>query len=448
MSTLFLQRINGIYTLLHLLYKNEVQYTENLFVINEKFQLLITELSSLYSINQKVLSFSSLQTLFQFFQNKYVYQSSKLTQFQKDVLSPISNMVNDKSNEESINQMKNMEKELSFLKIKIEKTKMKYKESLKKAENAIFDYEMALKTKASITNFQNKRNIRIEEGKELEKEYQNLIQLYNHKLNDFKNTEKFFNEIDKKKYEMENEKLSQLITIFETSSKNEKENFQKENISFSSSIIGNELDLKNNLFKEISFDYYIPSLLTSKMMVSDEVAYNILFTLKEKFNLDYGSRYNIENAKKELDFKSMSSLLIEHSQTMTMTDVALIKSLISEKKYRTRLIMYLNTERTKGFLFNNVISFNMISSIFNYIFENFEIGNKDDFDDEKNALLLTQSFYKIENGAKIYIEEELKHNKMLTNKDFWKEFINIDIQKELEKNKTDNDKTKKTNSLY
>ena len=443
MSSLFLQRINGIYTLLHLLYKNEVQYTDNLFIINEKFQLLITELSSLYSIHQQELSFSSLQSLFQFFQNKYIYQSSKLVQFEKEVLSPISKMVNDKSNEETINQMKTIEKELSLMKIKIEKTKKKYNESLRKVEDAIFDFEMSLRTKSSIISFQNKKNQRIEEGKEIEKEYQNEVNLYNTKVNQLKTQEKLFNEIDKRNYEIENEKLSQVITIFETSSKNEKDNYRIDTLPLSSSIICCESDLKNNVIKEILFEPYIPSLFTEKMMVSDEVAYNILFTLKEKFNLDYGNKYNLENAKKEIDFKSISSLLIEHSNTMTMTDLALIKSLISEKKYRTRLIMYLNTERTKGFLFNNVVSFNMISSIFNYIFDNFEIGNKEDYDDEKNALLLTQSFYKIENGTKIYIEEELKNNKMLTSKEFWKGFITVDIQNEFQNNKALNDKTKK-----
>ena len=276
-----------------------------------------------------------------------------------------------------------------------------------------------------------------------EKEYQNEVNLYNTKVNQLKTQEKLFNEIDKRNYEIENEKLSQVITIFETSSKNEKDNYRIDTLPLSSSIICCESDLKNNVIKEILFEPYIPSLFTEKMMVSDEVAYNILFTLKEKFNLDYGNKYNLENAKKEIDFKSISSLLIEHSNTMTMTDVALIKSLISEKKYRTRLIMYLNTERTKGFLFNNVVSFNMISSIFNYIFDNFEIGNKEDYDDEKNALLLTQSFYKIENGTKIYIEEELKNNKMLTSKEFWKGFITVDIQNEFQNNKALNDKTKK-----
>ena len=443
MNTLFLQRINGIYTLLNLLYKNEVQYTDNLFIINEKFQLLITELSSLYSVHQKVLSFSSLQSLFQFFQNKYIYQSSKLAQFEKEILSPISKMVNDKSNEDTINQMKNIEKELSVMKAKIEKTKIKYNETLRKVENAIFDYEMALRTKANVIAFQNKKNQRVEEGKEIEKEYQNEVNLYNTKVNQLKSKEQLFNDIDKRNYEMENEILSQLITIFETSSQNEKENYRQNTLPLSSSIICSESDINNTLIKEISFDPYIPSLFTSKILVSDEVAYNILFTLKEKFNLDYGNKYNLESAKKEIDFKSMSSLLIEHSHTMTMTDVALIKSLISEKKYRTRLIMYLNTERTKGLLFNNVVSFKMISSIFNYIFDNFEIGNKEDYDDEKNALLLTQSFYKIENGTKIYIEEELKNNKVLTKKEFWKGFITIDIQNEFDKNKALNDKTKK-----
>ena len=443
MNTLFLQRINGIYTLLNLLYKNEVQYTDNLFIINEKFQLLITELSSLYSVHQKVLSFSSLQSLFQFFQNKYIYQSSKLAQFEKEILSPISKMVNDKSNEDTINQMKNIEKELSVMKAKIEKTKIKYNETLRKVENAIFDYEMALRTKANVIAFQNKKNQRVEEGKEIEKEYQNEVNLYNTKVNQLKSKEQLFNDIDKRNYEMENEILSQLITIFETSSQNEKENYRQNTLPLSSSIICSESDINNTLIKEISFDPYIPSLFTSKILVSDEVAYNILFTLKEKFNLDYGNKYNLESAKKEIDFKSMSSLLIEHSHTMTMTDVALIKSLISEKKYRTRLIMYLNTERTKGLLFNNVVSFKMISSIFNYIFDNFEIGNKEDYDDEKNALLLTQSFYKIENGTKIYIEEELKNNKVLTKKDFWKGFITIDIQNEFDNNKALNDKTKK-----
>ena len=352
-------------------------------------------------------------------------------------------MVNDKSNEETINQMKTIEKELSLMKIKIEKTKKKYNESLRKVEDAIFDFEMSLRTKSSIISFQNKKNQRIEEGKEIEKEYQNEVNLYNTKVNQLKTQEKLFNEIDKRNYEIENEKLSQVITIFETSSKNEKDNYRIDTLPLSSSIICCESDLKNNVIKEILFEPYIPSLFTEKMMVSDEVAYNILFTLKEKFNLDYGNKYNLENAKKEIDFKSISSLLIEHSNTMTMTDLALSKSLISEKKYRTRLIMYLNTERTKGFLFNNVVSFNMISSIFNYIFDNFEIGNKEDYDDEKNALLLTQSFYKIENGTKIYIEEELKNNKMLTSKEFWKGFITVDIQNEFQNNKALNDKTKK-----
>ena len=124
--TLYQRRINDVYVLLNELYKNEQDYTTKLYLINEKFFSLISSLSNIYFKQQKPYSTSSLQLLFQFLQNKYIYQLEQVSHFKDEILIPMSTILNDKSNDELFKNIKNYEKELENIKAKTLRSKEKY----------------------------------------------------------------------------------------------------------------------------------------------------------------------------------------------------------------------------------------------------------------------------------------------------------------------------------
>lgn len=446
--TLYQRRINDVYVLLNELYKNEQDYTTKLYLINEKFFSLISSLSNIYFKQQKPYSTSSLQLLFQFLQNKYIYQLEQVSHFKDEILIPMSTILNNKSNDELFKNIKNYEKELENIKAKTLRSKEKYIEIMKKAEETIYDYEMALKTLNGYEGFKIKKNQKISEAKAIEIEYRNNIILYNQELSKFEKIEQKEKEIEINYVSFEKEKLKKLISLFQTTKINENNNFEEtilksyneDNQIFDTETNRNMEDIKGR-FTQITFEEYVPSILSSRKLVHDEIVYKTLYELKEKFHLEYGKKYDLVNAKKDIQFKKIIQHIMDHCETVNRNDLNTMLNLINEKKYRSKLIMHLNTERSKGSLFNSPISFNIITQIFEHIFSTFEINNENDFEDIKNTLLLSQSFYKNENGNKIFIEEKLKNNKLLSNIEFWKFFIDIDINKEFTSNKSTDEKT-------
>lgn len=446
--TLYQRRINDVYVLLNELYKNEQDYTTKLYLINEKFFSLISSLSNIYFKQQKPYSTSSLQLLFQFLQNKYIYQLEQVSHFKDEILIPMSTILNNKSNDELFKNIKNYEKELENIKAKTLRSKEKYIEIMKKAEETIYDYEMALKTLNGYEGFKIKKNQKISEAKAIEIEYRNNIILYNQELSKFEKIEQKEKEIEINYISFEKEKLKKLISLFQTTKINENNNFEEtilksyneDNQIFDTETNRNMEDTKGR-FTQITFEEYVPSILSSRKLVHDEIVYKTLYELKEKFHLEYGKKYDLVNAKKDIQFKKIIQHIMDHCETVNRNDLNTMLNLINEKKYRSKLIMHLNTERSKGSLFNSPISFNIITQIFEHIFSTFEINNENDFEDIKNTLLLSQSFYKNENGNKIFIEEKLKNNKLLSNIEFWKFFIDIDINKEFTSNKSTDEKT-------
>lgn len=446
--TLYQRRINDVYDLLNELYKNEKDYTTKLYLINEKFFCLISSLSNIYFKQKKPYSTSSLQLLFQFLQNKYIYQLEQVSHFKDEILTPIETMINDKSNDELFNNIKTHERELENIKAKIIKSKEKYIEIMKKAEETIYDYQMAIKTLNGYECFKIKKNQKISEAKIIEIEYRNNITIYNQELSQFEKLEEKEKEIEMSYVSFEKEKLKKLISLFQTTKLNEKKTFEEtilksydeDNQIFIQETNVNTKELKGR-FPQISFEEYVPSILSSRKSIHDEIVYKTLFELKEVFNLEYGNKYDLVNAKKDIQFKMITQHIIDHCETLNRNELNTMLKLIEDKKYRSKLIMHLNTERSKGSLFNSPISFNTITQIFDHVFSTFEINNENDFEDIKNALLLSQSFYKNENGNKIFIEENLKNNKLLSNIEFWKFFIDIDINKEFASHKSKDAKT-------
>ena len=96
--------------------------------------------------------------------------------------------------------------------------------------------------------------------------------------------------------------------------------------------------------------------------------------------------------------------------------------------------MELNKYRGQSNLFDKTISFNIICDIFNYIFSMMDLKNSNEHNNIKYAILLSQSFYIYKNKKKIFIDNELTNNILLSNENFWIDFIEKEIEIEQIKN--------------
>ena len=145
--------------------------------------------------------------------------------------------------------------------------------------------------------------------------------------------------------------------------------------------------------------------------------------------------------KKEILFKKISEHIIQHCQSVTKTEIAELKKIIVEKDYRKRFILFLNQERAKSTQFNSEQGYKNISIVLDFLLSQIEYNSTEEFENIKDLLLLSQSFYKLnDKGKKVYVEESLKNNTLFINENFWKLFMNYLIKKEIEKGDNTNEK--------
>jgi hypothetical protein len=106
--------------------------------------------------------------------------------------------------------------------------------------------------------------------------------------------------------------------------------------------------------------------------------------------------------------------------------------------YQRYFLLEINNYRTLGVFEIPLDIFNYIKEIFSSILnslifikseENFNINGQ--IDNAKLILILSQTFYKIKDGEKIYIQKELKNEKILQHDEFWQLIIKNAIRKEM-----------------
>ena len=107
----------------------------------------------------------------------------------------------------------------------------------------------------------------------------------------------------------------------------------------------------------------------------------------------------------------------------------LLKSLLDQKNeshlvYIESLIKTLSFLRSKGYLEINEQNYNIFTDIFRTILDQ----NKDNDYILKNLLILSQTFYKIEEGEKIYIQEGIREIPVLIMPKTWHRCINYSLK--------------------
>ena len=164
-----------------------------------------------------------------------------------------------------------------------------------------------------------------------------------------------------------------------------------------------------------------------------ELFYSYDFNMIDKTQYDM----NIEKNKIEIIKKTEKLLGMDLIKNIK-TDIEIfpedeinnfIEFLFSKEDYLLEFLLCLNFFRTLGDLEFSEEQFNIIKIVFcrasDYLSEH---KNKNLY---YHLIILSQTYYKLNNGKKYFLQEEIKNKEFFLNNEFWIEFIDEMINKEL-----------------
>ena len=164
-----------------------------------------------------------------------------------------------------------------------------------------------------------------------------------------------------------------------------------------------------------------------------ELFYSYDFNMIDKTQYDM----NIEKNKIEIIKKTEKLLGMDLIKNIK-TDIEIfpedeinnfIEFLFSKEDYLLEFLLCLNFFRTLGNLEFSEEQFNIIKIVFcrasDYLLEH---KNKNLY---YHLIILSQTYYKLNNGKKYFLQEEIKNKEFFLNNEFWIEFIEEMINKEL-----------------
>lgn len=341
-------------------------------------------------------------------------------------------------------QYKNfVEIEKNFLtKLKeFETTQNNFYEATKKAE--MFTYEFLKKKvynlKPEENAYKNKENMKNQAKIELEK--------YKAKLSEINVSLKQFNTNQKQMFIIEKEfdrrynnfYYDCLMIYFEHQEilNSTTQNVKNKIISINADKTEKEKELKNYLEnyrekEEIQYKNYQTNINFENC--ENNIDLNICFmTFGEIENL-IGS-YNdadITYETQKFELTKLLDKLFELDTNISDSDIQKIKDILKDEKNQNIYINYLNNYRARGKYLKSEKFIILNGLALNAILETAE--KQKNFQTAKLCIILSQTFYFIEpNENKFYLVSLIKNNKWLKSGNFWRNFIELSIQKGLSK---------------
>ena len=133
---------------------------------------------------------------------------------------------------------------------------------------------------------------------------------------------------------------------------------------------------------------------------------------------------NIEKEKEKEEENKIDTSITEE-------EVDELLKLMESRDNRYVFLRHLNTFRKYGQFEIPEKEFTIICNIFNKISE--FIKKENDFDSMRNIIILSVTYYKLENKNKIYIQKILKRNQLFKEKEIWEYYVNSLILNEVQK---------------
>ena len=198
--------------------------------------------------------------------------------------------------------------------------------------------------------------------------------------------------------------------------------------------------IKNNSNNEKPDDeiQFIPYQTLTKYEEKKENAIfdlEVIITLKNKLNGIYPD-LNIDDEMQKFKLRKLCSKIFNQNYNMNENQKEKLLNYLKEQKYRSIFLVSLSKERTNGRYKRNKELIILLTEIINQILK--ETEKENDFENAKNCIILSQTFYYEENEKKIYIFDSIKNNNWLNSVVFWKGIIDFMIQSEIQRNKSVN----------
>ena len=118
--------------------------------------------------------------------------------------------------------------------------------------------------------------------------------------------------------------------------------------------------------------------------------------------------------------------------SITQEEIEELSKQIEDKGNRAIFFREMHSFRKNGQFEIPEREFNILCDLFDKIAT--LIKNENDSLSMSNIIILSQTYYKLENNNKIYIQQIIKKNKIFKEKEFWDDYVNSTILKEVQKN--------------
>ena len=132
---------------------------------------------------------------------------------------------------------------------------------------------------------------------------------------------------------------------------------------------------------------------------------------------------------KILSFAPISKFYTDKIPPITEEEVDEIEKLMDKKINRVIFIQKLSQFRTRGIFEIPEHEYIILIKLFNKIIK--AIEHDTDYDSAINIIILSQTYYKIKDGVKEYLQKEIMNNELFKSKKFWEMYANYSITKEV-----------------
>ena len=204
------------------------------------------------------------------------------------------------------------------------------------------------------------------------------------------------------------------------------EHLENEENNINKSKRSNSTGISEEGFQELDFLQEEEIFLTIKKMTEN-------FELLNSNNFDV----TIEEEKlrckyltlKILSFAPISKLYTDKIPPITDEEVGEIEKLMDKKINRVIFIQKLSQFRTRGIFELPEHEYTILIKLFNKIIKQIEYDI--DYDSAINIIILSQTYYKIKDGVKEYLQKEIMNNELFKSQKFWEMYANYSITKDL-----------------
>ena len=448
--------------ILHSNYKSKYSSYKNFIDFIEKIRKLYSNFSeNIDLIFSKNFPFkenqqSSLYPLLLHLENHIKFQSGQFNNLSKYILKEIIETfkllkdTNDKIEEKIYKELNELNKALKKSKLKLDENKNLYNSKMKNLEKLITEEKsMKINLLSGNNDIKEKRkaiNELITECKLDENKYEKSIEDVNNNLDKVREKEQmiigFYKSSEQKRINKMKENMQTLLNAFKEINNiiiKDIDDLLKQiaHIEIEKDIIAFEKLVEKNykVEKNVVFVPYIPMAnlddslrITDNKYQSNEISINyaIISTLQKNFK-NISQEIDIKEEKRRFELRKLCFRLFDKEKNINFVkeDLDNLLSFITKEKYRSYFLSYLAKERTKGELKRSEKLIKDLSIILNQILILAE--KEKNYNNAKNCLILSQTFYTEKGGIQIYLMDFIKDNKWIHSLQFWQEIIEIEI---------------------